>query len=63
MIDLDKIRSALRDSNARAVARATGLHPNVIYRFLKGSTQPRFETVLRLAKYIDGRGIVDGRHN
>jgi DNA-binding phage protein len=60
MIDLDKIRAALRDSNVRAVARSTGLHPNVVYRFLKGGTQPRFETVLRLAKYIEGRSGMNG---
>lgn len=57
MIELDAIRAALKDCNVQAVARSTGLHPNAIYRFLRGQTEPRYATIERLARYLMTRGF------
>jgi DNA-binding phage protein len=53
MAEIEKLREALRDRNIMAVARGTGIHQNSIYRIMSGQTQPRYETVKRLADYIN----------
>jgi DNA-binding phage protein len=57
MLELDAIRAALKDCNVQAVARSTGIHPNAIYRFLRGKTDPRYATVELLTQYIKKRGV------
>jgi DNA-binding phage protein len=57
MMELDAIRAALKDCNIQAVARSTGLHPNAIYRFLRGQTEPRYATIERLARYLASKGV------
>lgn len=57
MMELEAIRAALKDCNIQAVARSTGLHPNAIYRFLKGQSNPRYATAERLAKYLASRNV------
>lgn len=52
MTDLEAIRARLADHNVQAVARSTGLKPNVIYRFRDGKTSPRFATVAALLAYL-----------
>lgn len=60
MPELDKLRQMLADMNIQAVARGSGIHPNVIYRIMAGTTNPRYETVRRLVKYLTNRDGKDG---
>lgn len=53
---LDEIRRQLEDRNIQAVARATGIHPNAIYRIMRGKSRPLYETVEKLRKYLEGDG-------
>lgn len=53
---LDEIRRQLEDRNIQAVARATGIHPNAIYRIMRGKSRPLYETVEKLRKYLEGGG-------
>lgn len=52
MPELEKLRKQLDDRNIRAVARGAGIHPNVLYRLMAG-TSPRYETVQRLLEYLN----------
>ena len=60
MPELDKLRQMLADMNIQAVARGSGIHPNVLYRIMAGTTNPRYETVQRLVKYLTNRDRKDG---
>jgi DNA-binding phage protein len=54
MVQLEKIRNDLKDRNVQAVARATGIHANAIYKIMRGTTNPKYETVRKLAEYLEG---------
>jgi transcriptional regulator with XRE-family HTH domain len=50
---LTRIRMALIDRKASAVAKATGLHRNTVRHILKGTNgTPSIETVEKLSKYL-----------
>ena len=58
MIDLDEIRTLLKDMNLSRVAEATKLHYGRIYRLAhKPEQQPSFETVDKVAKYLESRQL------
>jgi len=54
MRELNEIRSDLKDRNLQAVAREIRIHPNVLYSFMGGNNQPRYETVLKIEQYLTG---------
>ncbi|MBT4081021.1 MAG: helix-turn-helix transcriptional regulator [Gammaproteobacteria bacterium] len=54
MSDLEQIREKLQDRNIQAVAKATGLHANSIYKFVNGGTEPKYATIKALSDYLSG---------
>lgn len=55
LIDLERIRNALKDRNIMAVARACGVHHNALYRFMKKETTPRYEVLAKIVKYLKSK--------
>lgn len=53
MYTLERLREYFADANIRELARATGLHYNVLYHVLRGEVKPSYDTLLALSKYID----------
>lgn len=53
MMTLEQIRENLKDRNLSAVADATGIHRNAIYRLMSGRANPSYETVRRLVEYLE----------
>ena len=61
MMELDKIRAALADLNLTAVAAATGIHKNGLYAFKHGRTTLRYDSMVKLVKYLQAReNILNG---
>lgn len=56
MLDLEQIRSKLKDRRITAVAEATGLHQATVYRVVWGEQVPSYETVKVLSDYLLGEG-------
>src|SRR5690625_328527 len=55
MMTLDEIRVALQDRRLSTIARATGLHYNVLYSFASGKVKnPSYETVRKIHDYLTG---------
>jgi len=55
MMTLEKVREALKDRRIDVVAKATGLSKDAISDIRNGnSTNPRYQTVQRLADYLMG---------
>jgi transcriptional regulator with XRE-family HTH domain len=51
--DFEKLQRKLKDHNIAAVARATGLHKNTIYRIMRGEAKnPSYCTVQTLLEYL-----------
>ena len=51
--DFEKLQKILKDYNIAAVARATGLHKNTIYRIMRGEAKnPSYCTVQTLLEYL-----------
>lgn len=57
MIDLDEIRRLLADMNLSRVAEATDLPYGRIWRLAHTERQPSFETVSRVAAYLESRQL------
>lgn len=53
MMTLEQIKEKLKDRNLSAVADATGIHRNAIYRLVNGRSRPSYETVRRLVEYLN----------
>ena len=61
MLDADKIRAALAYLNLSAVAAATGIHKNGLYAFRHGRTTLRYDSMVKLVKYLQAReNILNG---
>ncbi len=57
MLELDWIRQGLTDRRPGVVAERTGLHINTIIKIRDGKeTNPKLETLNRLACYLKGQG-------
>ncbi len=57
MVELEWIRHGLSDRRPKMVAEKTGLHVNTIINIRDGrETNPKFETLNRLALYLKGQG-------
>ena len=52
-MELDEIRTLLDDMNLRAIAEATGVSYNKLTRLANGSAAPRYDTVIRVIKYLE----------
>jgi predicted transcriptional regulator len=53
MLTLDEIKKRLEPMNLKAVAKETGISYNAIYRMAKGDTNPKYETVQKITKWIE----------
>jgi len=51
---LEEIRRRLRDHNLSAVAAATGLSNDTLYRLMHGVTTPNPSTITVLSLYLEG---------
>ena len=51
---LDEVREKLKPMNVSFVSRQTGVHKNAIYRLMKGTTEPKYETVQKIINWLDG---------
>jgi len=58
-ITIEEIRRRLRDHNLSAVAKATGLSNDTLYRLMHGVTTPSPATVAVIALYL--KGATDGQ--
>lgn len=54
LLTLEEIRRRLADRNLQAVARATGLAPDTVYRLANGVGTPSYATVETLSRYLEG---------
>ena len=52
MQDLETLRRQLADRNIQAVAKGANVHPNALYRLMRAESSPRYETVQRVASYL-----------
>ena len=52
MLTLEQVRERLQHSNLRAVAQATGLHFNTLYKLMNTDTVPSYSTVKALSDYL-----------
>jgi len=56
MPELERMRDLLVDMNLQAVARGSGVHPNVLYRIVSGkNNNPSYETVRKVMTYLETR--------
>jgi len=53
MLTLDQIKKKLEVCNLQAVAEATKLHPNTIYKLMKPNSNPAYHTVKVLSEYFE----------
>jgi len=53
MLTVEQIKKRLEHSNLKAVATATGVHFNTVYRFVKDGSQPSYKTVKALSDYLE----------
>ena len=51
--DLPALRAKLLDRNLAEIARRTGIHRNVLYRFVNGGGVMRYENILKLVRYFE----------
>jgi DNA-binding phage protein len=59
MMTPDDVRRALKDHNLSAVAKATGVSTDTLYRFMAGGT-PSVRTLEKLTAYLKGKGVIRG---
>jgi DNA-binding phage protein len=53
MMALEQIKKKLEVCNLQAVAEATKLHPNTIYKLMKPDSNPSYQTVKVLSEYFE----------
>lgn len=53
MLTLDQIKKKLEVCNLQAVAEATKMHPNTIYKLMKPNSNPAYQTVKVLSEYFE----------
>lgn len=54
MLTLEEIQTRLEPMNIQAVAKATRLHPNTIYRIANNIGSPLYTVIKRLSDYLEG---------
>lgn len=56
MLSLDEIRKKIQDHNLSAVARATGMHRQHLWRLVSGDlNNPTMRTLERLTEYLESK--------
>lgn len=55
MRTIEEMREYLSEHNLKAVAEASGIHHNALYRFMRGDTDPKVSTWQKLNLYIDSK--------
>ncbi len=52
MTPIEQIRHLLVSRSQAAVARAIGVHPNTLYRIMRGKS-PSYSTLMKLIRFFD----------
>lgn len=52
MLTLEQIKERLQHSNLKAVAEASGLHYNTVYKLMTRDITPSYATVKALSDYL-----------
>lgn len=58
MKSLEEIREILQLLNLSKVAKGAGVHYNAVLRIAKGETNPSYETVQKIIKYLEDQGLL-----
>lgn len=58
MKPLSEIRAILQILDLRKVADGTGLHYNTLHRIANDQTNPSYETVQKIIKYLEDQGLL-----
>lgn len=54
MMTLDQIKETLKNYKLNRVAKAAGVDRHVLYRMMKESANPSYETVKKLSDWLEG---------
>lgn len=57
MINIEELKQKLSKENILEVSRQTGIHVNILYRFVKKTNRPAFKTVAALHNYFTDKKI------
>lgn len=57
MLTLDEVKDKLKDRNLMKVSKAAGVHYNCLYRFMRGKSNPSYETVQKLVAHIEATSL------
>ena len=52
MTPIEQIRQRLSSRSLAATARAIGVHPNTLYRIMRGKS-PSYSTLMKLIRFFD----------
>ena len=55
MLTLEDIQARLEPMNIQAVAKATRLHPNTVYRVANNVGSPLYTVIKRLSDYMESQ--------
>lgn len=50
---IDEIKARLQPMNLSKVAKDAEIHPNVLYRLMKGDTDPKISTIEKLVRFLE----------
>lgn len=59
MISIERLKCVLSDMNLSKVAQGANVHPNVLYRLMKGETDPAYSTVKKIIDYLVKKGVLE----
>lgn len=57
MINIEELKQRLAKENILEVSRQTGIHVNILYRFVKKTNRPAFKTVAAINNYFTDKKI------
>lgn len=57
MTDIEKLRQRMKHMRVYEVAVAAGVHPNSLYKIMRGSNNVNYETVRIVLEYLDSSGV------
>lgn len=52
LLTVEDMKNALSDRKITVVAERTGIHPNTLYKLVRGDTKPSMETAEILTEYL-----------
>lgn len=60
MSEIDQVRRRMAHRSARQVAIGAGVHPHSLYKIIKKTSNPKYETVKKVLDYLNK---IDGAKN